>query len=67
MTNALDFSFSDLIAGYIRKVDFPEVFDSQAFIDLETSDGRTFTVKITEACYAELVRNIGEVSKLRLD
>ena len=60
MTSALDFSFSDLIAGYIRKVDFPEVFDSQGFIDLETSDGRTFTVKVTYACYAELVRNLGE-------
>ena len=47
MTSTLDFSFSDLIAGYIRKVDFPEVFDSQGFIDLETSDGRTFTVKVT--------------------
>ena len=60
MTGTLDFSFSDLIAGYIRKVDFPEVFDSQGFIDLETSDGRTFTVKVTYACYAELVRNLGE-------
>jgi hypothetical protein len=60
MTGTLDFTFSDLIAGYIRKVDFPEVFDSQGFIELETSDGRTFTVKVTYACYAELVRNLGE-------
>jgi hypothetical protein len=60
MTGQLDFSFSDLIAGYIRKVDFPDVFDSQGFVDLETSDGRTFTVKVTSACYAELVRNLGE-------
>jgi hypothetical protein len=60
MTGTLDFTFSDLVAGYIRKVDFPEVFDSQGFIELETSDGRTFTVKVTYTCYAELVRNLGE-------
>jgi mannose/cellobiose epimerase-like protein (N-acyl-D-glucosamine 2-epimerase family)/anti-anti-sigma regulatory factor len=60
MTGQLDFAFSDLIAGYIRKVDFPDVFDSQGFVDLETSDGRIFTVKVTYACYAELVRNLGE-------
>ena len=58
--NQLNFSFSDLIAGYIRKVDFPEVFDSQGEIELETSDGRFYTVKVTAACYAELVRNLGE-------
>jgi mannose/cellobiose epimerase-like protein (N-acyl-D-glucosamine 2-epimerase family)/anti-anti-sigma regulatory factor len=58
--NQLNFSFSDLIAGYIRKVDFPDVFDSQGEIELETSDGRLYTVKVTAACYAELVRNLGE-------
>ena len=58
--NQLNFSFSDLIAGYIRRVDFPEVFDSQGEIELETSDGRFYTVKVTAACYAELVRNLGE-------
>ena len=58
--NQLNFSFSDLIAGYIRKVDFPDVFDSQGEVELETSDGRFYTVKITAACYAELVRNLGE-------
>ena len=60
MTGQLNFSFSDLIAGYIRKVDFPDVFDSQGFVEVETSDGRMFTVKVTSACYAELVRNLGE-------
>ena len=74
--NQLNFSFSDLIAGYIRRVDFSEVFslrienfrrvdfsevfDSQGEIELETSDGRFYTVKVTAACYAELVRNLGE-------
>ena len=60
MTGQLNFSFSDLIAGYIRKVDFPDIFDSQGIVEVETSDGRMFTVKVTSACYAELVRNLGE-------
>lgn len=59
-TNQLNFPFSDLIAGYIRKVSYPQVFDCQGEIDLETSDHRLYTVKITDACYAELVRNLGE-------
>jgi len=60
MTGHLDFTFSDLIAGYIRSVETPAVFDSQGFIELETSDGRLYSVKVTAACYAELVRNLGE-------
>lgn len=58
--NQLDFPFSDLIAGYIRSVSHPDVFDSNGEIELETSDGRTYSVRITYACYAELVRNLGE-------
>jgi len=46
-SNQLSFPFSDLIAGYIRKVSYPEVFDCKGEIELETSDGRMFTVKIT--------------------
>lgn len=60
MTNALKFSFSDLIAGYITKVDFPELFDCQGMVTLKTSDDREFEIKVTNACYAELVRNLGE-------
>jgi len=59
-TNQLNFPFSDLIAGYIRKVSYPEVFDCNGEIELETSDHRFYTVKVTETCYAELVRNLGE-------
>lgn len=58
--NQLNFPFSDLIAGYIRKVSYPEIFDCNGEIELETSDHRLYTVKVTEACYAELVRNLGE-------
>ena len=49
--NQLNFSFSDLIAGYIRKVDFPEVFDSQGEVELETSDGRLYPGKVTTCCW----------------
>ncbi|MAR06048.1 MAG: N-acyl-D-glucosamine 2-epimerase [Cyanobium sp. NAT70] len=59
-SNQLNFPFSDLIAGYIRKVSYPDAFDCKGVVELETSDGRTFTVKITDACYAEVVRNLGE-------
>ncbi|ELS00057.1 hypothetical protein [Gloeocapsa sp. PCC 73106] len=60
MSNSLNFTFSDLIAGYITKVEFPEVFDSQGIFTLKTSDDREYEVKVTYACYAELVRNLGE-------
>ena len=59
-SNQLNFPFSDLIAGYIRNVSYPDQFDSKGQIELETSDGRTYTVKVTDACYAEVVRNLGE-------
>ncbi|ERN42846.1 N-acyl-D-glucosamine 2-epimerase [Rubidibacter lacunae KORDI 51-2] len=58
--NPLNFTFSDLIAGYITKVDFPEEFDCQGMMTLQTSDERKYEVKVTEACYAEMVRNLGE-------
>ncbi|WP_299407975.1 N-acyl-D-glucosamine 2-epimerase [Acaryochloris sp. IP29b_bin.148] len=60
MANSLDFTFSDLIAGYITTVTFPDQFDAQGVIGLRTSDGREYDVKVTYACYAELVRNLGE-------
>ncbi len=64
MPNALKFSFSDLIAGYITNVEFPEIFDCQGMVTLKTSDQREFEVKVTTACYAELVRNLGEPFQL---
>lgn len=60
MANAINFAFSDLIAGYITKVEFPDLFDCQAIVGLRTSDKREFDIKVTKACYAELVRNLGE-------
>lgn len=53
--NKLDFSFSDLIGGYVKS------FDRQTgVITLTTSDGRDFDVKLTDTTYGELVRNLGE-------
>jgi len=60
MANAINFTFSDLIAGYITKVEFPDLFDCQALVSLRTSDQRDYEIKVTKACYAELVRNLGE-------
>jgi len=60
MPASLDFTFSDLLSGYIRSVEFPGDFDSNGKVTLETSDGKLYNVKVTYACYAELVRNLGE-------
>tara|TARA_B000000565_G_scaffold252257_1_gene227085 strand:- start:561 stop:2720 length:2160 start_codon:yes stop_codon:yes gene_type:complete len=66
-SNQLNFPFSDLIAGYIRSVSYPDLFDCQGQLELETSDGRMYTVKITDAAYAELVRNLGEPFQIAPD
>ncbi len=55
MANAVDFTFSDLIAGYITQY-YP---DRDAF-DLKTSDDREYTVYLTPTTYAELIRNLGQ-------
>ena len=58
MSQTTDFSFSDLIAGYVTRFDYgTEVFD------LETSDGRPFQVKLTATTFCELLRNLGEPFK----
>ena len=55
MSLQIDFSFSDLIAGYITQYDpNTEVFG------LKTSDGREFKVKLSPMVYAKLIQNFGE-------
>lgn len=49
------FSFSDLISGYVERLDW----ESRCFA-LRTSDGRVFDVKLTANTAAELMRNLGE-------
>jgi mannose/cellobiose epimerase-like protein (N-acyl-D-glucosamine 2-epimerase family)/anti-anti-sigma regulatory factor len=53
--NDLNFTFSDLIAGYVTGAN-----RQQNQFTLKTSDDREFTVKLTPTSYAELVRNLNE-------
>jgi mannose/cellobiose epimerase-like protein (N-acyl-D-glucosamine 2-epimerase family) len=55
LMNAIDFTFSDLVAGYVT------TFDATADrFGLKTADGREYQVHIAANCYGELVRNLGE-------
>jgi mannose/cellobiose epimerase-like protein (N-acyl-D-glucosamine 2-epimerase family)/anti-anti-sigma regulatory factor len=54
--DSMKFTFSDLIAGYVKKFDWET---NDRFI-LETSDHREFVVKIGDFCYAEVMRNLGQ-------
>ena len=60
MANQIRTPFSDMIAGTITSVEHPDIFDCQAMIRVQVSDGAEFDVKVTAACYAEIVRNLGE-------
>ncbi len=53
--NAIDFSFSDLITGYVIDVDR----EAESF-RMATSDGREYRVELTPELFAELIRNLGE-------
>lgn len=55
MQNPINFPFSDLIAGYITTADA-----NAGTFGLKTTDGREFQVKLTDATYAEMMRNLGE-------
>ncbi|WP_063763652.1 AGE family epimerase/isomerase [Actinoplanes subtropicus] len=51
----MDFTFSDTIAGYVTRFDA----DDRTF-ELATTDDRRFTVRLTDATYAEVMRNLDE-------
>lgn len=53
--NKINFTFSDLIAGYVKTFDF-----DKALLVMTTSDGRDYSVKLTSTTFAEMVRNLGE-------
>ena len=55
MAERVDFSFSDLIAGYVTQYDA----DSDVF-GLKTSDGREFKVKLSPMAYAKVIQNFDE-------
>jgi mannose/cellobiose epimerase-like protein (N-acyl-D-glucosamine 2-epimerase family) len=51
----VDFTFSDLIAGYVTGYDA-----ASGTVELNTSDGRQFSAKLTPTTTAEMLRNLGE-------
>jgi mannose/cellobiose epimerase-like protein (N-acyl-D-glucosamine 2-epimerase family) len=53
--NKIDFTFSDLIAGYVTNYD-----RASDDFTVRTSDGREYKAHLAVNCYAELVRNLGE-------
>jgi mannose/cellobiose epimerase-like protein (N-acyl-D-glucosamine 2-epimerase family) len=53
--NKIDFTFSDTIAGYVTGYD-----PKAGAFGLQTTDGRQFTVKLTDSTYAEVARNLEE-------
>ncbi|MDX2272344.1 MAG: AGE family epimerase/isomerase [Cyanobacteriota bacterium] len=53
--NDIQFSFSDLVAGYVTQFD-PE----QDAVTVKTSDGRDFKLHFSANAYAELAHNLGE-------
>ncbi len=55
MANAIDFTFSDLIAGYVTSYD-----KNKDICKVKTSDDREYTIHLTDLTNAELVRNLGE-------
>ncbi|WP_433617986.1 AGE family epimerase/isomerase [Dactylosporangium sp. CA-139114] len=55
MPNAIDFTFSDLIAGYVISYD-----EHSRTIELNTSDGRPYRITLTATTTAEMVRNLGD-------
>lgn len=59
--NDLNFSVSDLVAGYVTKYDGKDNFE------LRTSDDREFRVTLTPTVFAEYVRNLGEEFKNATD
>lgn len=51
----VDFTFSDLIAGYVTQYD-----PAKDAFGMKTSDDREFMVSLTPTVFAELIRNLGE-------
>jgi mannose/cellobiose epimerase-like protein (N-acyl-D-glucosamine 2-epimerase family) len=53
--NDLNFTFSDLISGYVTSFD-----ESSKLIGIQTSDGRIYEAKLTANTYAKQTQNLGE-------
>lgn len=59
--NNLNFTVSDMIAGYVTR------FDGQDTFELRTTDNREYRVTLTPTVFAEYVRNLGEDFKNATD
>ena len=55
MPNAVDFTFSDLVAGYVTGYDA-----ATDTVGLRTSDGRLYQAQLTSTTVAEMLRNLGD-------
>lgn len=55
LMNSIDFTFSDLISGYVTSYDH-----TNKIIDLKTSDGRPFQAHLTDNTYTKQTRNLHE-------
>jgi mannose/cellobiose epimerase-like protein (N-acyl-D-glucosamine 2-epimerase family) len=53
--NDLNFTFSDLISGYVTSFE-----ESSGLIGIQTSDGRIYEAKLTANTYAKQTQNLGE-------
>lgn len=53
--NTIDFTFSDLISGYVASYDA-----TSRTIDLKTSDGRFYYAKLSDNTYARQTQNLNE-------
>ena len=53
--NDLNFTFSDLISGYVTAYD-----EANKLISIQTSDGRDYQGKLTGNTYAKQTQNLGE-------
>jgi len=53
--NSLNFTFSDLISGYVTSY-----LEDQRLVKLKTSDGREYEGKLTGNTYAKQTQNLGE-------
>jgi mannose/cellobiose epimerase-like protein (N-acyl-D-glucosamine 2-epimerase family)/anti-anti-sigma regulatory factor len=55
MTNKMDFTFSDTIAGYVTRYE-----DETDSFGIRTSDGREFEAFLTKNTFSQAMRNFGE-------
>ncbi len=53
--NAINFTFSDTVAGYVTEFNR----ETGTYV-VRTSDGRLYTIKLKDNTYAQLIRNLGD-------